>query len=291
MRNLLHISDVHFGPLHLPQATEAVLDVVRRREPDLVVISGDLTQRAKPYQFREARAFVERLQVPVLAVPGNHDVPLYRCWERFLAPYGAYRKHYDAELEPVFEDDELLVVGVNTAHAWTFIGGRFRDDRLAEVEALLDDEAERRCKIVVAHHGLIPPPHLSARRIARNAAAAAGAFERSGVELILSGHDHQAYSGETGDAYPSDRPSVPILHCGTTTSSRGRGAEVGQNTCHWLRVDASEMAVSRLWYDNGGFVTRSRATYPRRSAKTGVGASAAEKPQTEPAPAAAGEPR
>ena len=129
MRQILHISDVHFGPYHQPEVAAGVLDLIERRRPDLVAVSGDLTQRAKPYQFVEAREFVDRIPVPTIAVPGNHDVPMYRFWERLLAPYGAYRKHFAQELEPVVRDDEMLVVGVNTAHNWTIKDGRITRSR------------------------------------------------------------------------------------------------------------------------------------------------------------------
>ena len=126
MRNVLHISDIHFGPKHLPAVSAGVLELAAARRPDLVVISGDLTLRAKPHQFREARAFADELAriAPVLAVPGNHDVPLYRVWERLLQPFGAWRRHFAGELEPVFRDSELLVAGVNTAQAFALKGGR-----------------------------------------------------------------------------------------------------------------------------------------------------------------------
>ena len=123
-RSILHISDIHFGPAHLPDRAAGVLDLVAARRPDLVILSGDLTQRAKPTQFRAARRFVDEIGVQVLAVPGNHDVPLYRFWERCLVPLRAYRRHFDSELEPRLADDELLVVGFNTAFNLTLTGGR-----------------------------------------------------------------------------------------------------------------------------------------------------------------------
>ena len=88
MRRILHISDVHFGPPHLPDVAAGVLRLVESRQPDLVALSGDLTQRAKPHQFREACSWVDRIGVPTVTVPGNHDVPLYRVWERFLQSMG-----------------------------------------------------------------------------------------------------------------------------------------------------------------------------------------------------------
>ena len=138
MRRILHISDVHFGPPHLPEVAAGVLRLVASRQPDFVALSGDLTQRAKPHQFRDARSWVDRIEAPTVTVPGNHDVPMYRFWERFLRPYGAYRRNFAADLEPVYRDDELLAVGINTAYGWTFTGGRIRLSRLLEVCELID---------------------------------------------------------------------------------------------------------------------------------------------------------
>src|ERR1700728_3239791 len=111
-RTLLHCSDVHFGPKHLPAVTAGLLALIEARRPDLVVVSGDLTQRAKPAQFRAAREFVDRIPVLTLVVPGNHDVPMYRglFLERIFAPFQAYRRCFSADLEPILRDDEMLVV-------------------------------------------------------------------------------------------------------------------------------------------------------------------------------------
>src|SRR5688500_13535226 len=130
LRHLLHISDVHFGPPHLPELAEKIQEFAARRRPDVIALSGDLTQRAKAEQFRQARKFVDRLPAPTLVVPGNHDVPLYRVWERALSPFHAYRKYFAEDLEPVWQDDELLLVGINTAHGWTVKEGRIGLSRL-----------------------------------------------------------------------------------------------------------------------------------------------------------------
>jgi 3',5'-cyclic AMP phosphodiesterase CpdA len=243
---ILHISDVHFGPPHLPQVSEAILDLLDRRTPDLVVISGDLTQRAKPEQFRQARDFADRISVPMLAVPGNHDVPMYRCWERALSPYGAYRKYFDRELEPVFKDSKAYVVGVNTAFGWTIENGRFTDRRLREVERLFQDAPRDRFRIVVAHHPPIRPPELSHKNVVLNAQRALEAFSRSGVELLLSGHLHRSMVEASGVYYPKTHPELVVALSGTTTSSRGRGREEGKNSCNWIEVTKGSIVVSTL---------------------------------------------
>ncbi len=265
MRRLLHISDVHFGPPHLAAPAAAVLRLVEERRPDLVVVSGDLTQRAKPHQFRAARAWIDRIAAPSLTVPGNHDVPLYRFWERFLDPYGAYRRHFARQLEPVFRDDELLVVGVNTAHGWTFTGGRIGAARLREIGELLSQAPAELFKVVVAHHHLIPPPNFGNQDVLTHAREAIDLFTRVGVDLVLSGHHHQAYIGNSEEFYPQGRLPVVIVHSGTTTSNRGRGGERDQNSCNWIVVDDESMTVSHLrWHtEPGQFAEHSRHWYPR----------------------------
>jgi 3',5'-cyclic AMP phosphodiesterase CpdA len=257
VRQILHVSDVHFGPPHLPEVAEGVLALVAERRPDLVVLSGDLTQRARPEQFREARAWVDRIPVPTLAVPGNHDVPLYRFWERIFAPFAAYRRHFDADLEPVFRDEELLVVGINTAYNWTWKDGRITLARLVELAELLAAAPDPLLKVVVAHHHLIPPPAFGTQRVLANAFEAIDRFSSAGVDL---------YIGNSEEFYPKGRPPVVILHSGTTTSRRGRGSERAGNTCNWVLADADSMAVSHLrWHpDAGRFAEHSRHWYPRQ---------------------------
>lgn len=266
LRRVLHISDVHFGPPHLPRLSREILSLVEARRPDLVVISGDLTQRAKPEQFRQARAFVDSLPVPSLTVPGNHDVPLWRVWERLFAPYGAYRKHFDSELEPIFQDDELYVVGINTAHGLTFTGGRIEARRLERAAERLARAPEKLLKIVVAHHHLIPPPRFGTQKVLSNAAAAVDLFSSAGVDLILSGHQHQSFIANSEEFYPKGRPPVVILHSGTTTSNRGRGSEKDKNTCYWIEADAELIRVSLLRWEEpeSRFAEHSRHFYPRQ---------------------------
>ncbi len=270
MRNLLHISDVHFGPKHLPALAEGVIRFAEEKRPDLIVVSGDLTQRAKPEQFAAARAFVDRLPAPSIVVPGNHDVPLWRVWERAFAPFAAYRKHFDAELEPVYRDDELLVVGINSAYNWTRKDGVIRLSRLLEVAELFQATPESVVKVVVVHHHLIPPPNFGSQRVLANAYEAIDLFSRAGVDLVLSGHLHQTYIGNSEEFYPQGRPSVVILHAGTTTSSRGRAAERERNSCNWIRIDEQSLLVSNLrWIPDeasgrGRFAEQSRHLYPRQ---------------------------
>ncbi|MGH9380789.1 MAG: metallophosphoesterase family protein [Thermoanaerobaculia bacterium] len=264
-RRLLHISDIHFGPKHLPPVAAGLARLVEERLPDLVVLSGDQTQRAKPRQFRQARQWVNALPVPVLSVPGNHDVPMYRFWERIAAPYGAYRRHYSRDLEPVWHDEDLIVVGLNTAHGWTVKHGRILPGQLARLRQVLEQLGDDRFRVVVAHHPLAPAPDFRDRSVVRRAAEACRELARLGVHLVLSGHLHIAFlqvlptpDGAAGDP-------VALLHAGTAASSRGRGREDGRNTCNWIRVDSDAVVVQRLaWQpDAEAFAVEDERVLPR----------------------------
>lgn len=273
MREILHISDIHFGPKHQPSRSSAVLALIEERAPDLVVISGDLTQRAKPRQFREAREFVDRIGPPTLAVPGNHDVPMYRFWERLFAQYGAYRKHFSPELEPLFEDEELFVLGINSAFNFTHKHGRVTRRRLLEVESALMAAPAEKTRIVVIHHELVPARDYGTRRALRNARRALAVFERAGVAFVLSGHLHQAFIARPGDYYPELDGAPLQVFTGTTTSSRGRGRERGRNTLNWVTVGDGRFLVETLTWDDGhrGFVEERRSQFPLAGGRATIG--------------------
>lgn len=266
MPSLLHISDVHFGPPHLAQLAAGVLRLVADRRPDALVVSGDLTQRAKPRQFRAARDFVARVEVPVLAVPGNHDVPMYRFWERALQPYAAYRRHFAAELEPTLRLPGLTLVGVNTAFNWTIKGGRFAAAQARRVAAAFDGTPAGSCRVIVAHHHLLHAPGFDDQPVMRNADAAARAFAAAGVELVLSGHHHVAWAGSSAEFFPDARPPFVVVHSGTTTSGRYREGEPGENSCNWIDVSAAEILVTTLRWrrDENRFAEHRQARFPRR---------------------------
>src|SRR4051795_9537982 len=151
MRTVVHLSDLHFGRTD-PALIEPLLAALGTIRPTVVVVSGDLTQRAREKEFEQARDFLGRIEEPRVVVPGNHDVPLYRVWERFLSPLGKYRRIIQRELEPSFVDEEIAVLGINTARALTFKSGRINREQMAAIRRRFEPLGQGVTKIVVTHH-------------------------------------------------------------------------------------------------------------------------------------------
>jgi 3',5'-cyclic AMP phosphodiesterase CpdA len=243
------------------------LSLVHQRKPDYVVISGDLTQRARPEQFAAAKRFVDSIPCPTLAVPGNHDVPLYRFWERLVVPFGAWQKHFSPHLEPHLVDDHVCMVGLNTAFNRTITGGRITRAQCNRVREVFSAAPASSCRIAVIHHNLVRPDDLDdVPTPLQGSVPALAALASSGVEMVLSGHLHQSYvapllatKGEEGGV---------ILCAGTTTSSRGRGRESGVSTCHWIEIDATETRVLFYRWDSSSLSFSETGTrrFPRRAA-------------------------
>ena len=240
MRTIVHLSDLHFGRIDRA-LIEPLLANVESIRPDVVVVSGDLTQRAKQAQFEQARDFLARIRAPQVVVPGNHDVPLYRVWERFLSPLGKYRRVITPDLEPTFVDDEIAVVGVNTARALTFKDGRINHEQMASIRRRLAPLGEAVTKVVVTHHPFDLPDQAGDVDLVGRARAALEVFSKCGVDLLLAGHFHVSQAGA------SERDGIAgysalVVQAGTATSTRGRGEE---NSFNVLRIENKSIVVER----------------------------------------------
>jgi 3',5'-cyclic AMP phosphodiesterase CpdA len=273
MLTLLQISDVHFGPLYLPEVGEALLQATADIHPDVIVASGDFTQRAKPAQFAEARAFRDRLpQVPQIVVPGNHDIPLYRVHERLFAPYALYKKYISSQLDTVLTLDAATIVALNTtAPLLRITNGRIQSWQLDLAEGAFKNTPPRAIKIVVAHHHFAPAPDSERKwDTTIGARAALERFSRLGVELIFGGHLHRSYVAMPGDADASlaDETGPLIVECGTSTSSRGRGRERGKNSLNVVQIDERSITITHWLFSRavGGFAPQSQHTYGRHGA-------------------------
>ncbi len=264
---LLHLSDLHFGKPFLPEVAEAVLTQSRELQPDVVVVSGDLTQRARDEQFRQVARYLERFQAPVAVTPGNHDVPFYRFWERFLAPYRHYRRHISADVNTVTEVAGLVIVALNSSRRLTLTNGRIRRSQLDFASRAFTDAADGTVRIVVTHHHLAPPPDFEGGNVMPFARRALKRFTRLNVDLILAGHMHRSYIGSSLDFFPGElqRRGIVIVQCGTTTSSRGRGRERYRNTFNLVSVDETTIhVVHHAWIaEMSRFLPISEHRFPR----------------------------
>ncbi len=269
MLTILHISDLHFGPPYVPRVGEAVLRIAPTLTPDVIVASGDMTQRAKPNQFAEAQEFLHALpDVPRVVVPGNHDVPLYRVRERLLDPHGQYRKYIASDLDQVHTLNGAVLVALDsTAPRRTIVNGRIHPGQLDFCTGAFRTAPERAARIVVAHHHFAPAPDYERDQVMPGAKRAMNRFVELGVDLILGGHLHRAYIGNSLDVYPGAHRErgIIIVQCGTTTSRRGRARESEKNSFNLIRIGDDMLRVTHYMFfdDVGEFAPISRHIFPR----------------------------
>ncbi|MGH7544704.1 MAG: metallophosphoesterase family protein [Gemmatimonadota bacterium] len=267
MTRLLQISDLHFGPKFLPEVAEGVFEAVARFRPDAIVVSGDFTQRARRDQFAAAAAFLHRFDVPTVVTPGNHDVPLYRVWERALAPYRLYHAHITPHLDHVVRFPGAVIVALNSTRRLTLTNGRIRRWQLDFVRDALRDAPPEAARVLVTHHHLAPPPDFEGGNVMPRAKRALRAFSECGVEVILAGHMHRSYIGSSLDFLGRERDhrGIVVVQCGTTTSSRGRGRERFRNTLNLVEIERERLRiVHALWEpERRIFAPASEHVFPR----------------------------
>lgn len=260
MKTIAHISDLHFGRADA-RVVEGLLADLGANAPALVAVSGDLTQRARRREFAEAREFLDRLPAPALCVPGNHDVPLYDVMRRFASPFERYRRYIATDLNPMYVDDEIAVMGINTARSLTFKGGRISFDQVADVRRRLCPVAADRFKIVVTHHQFLLPPGDTENVLVGRATHALRALESCGVELLLAGHLHLSYTGDVRTAHRVLHRSMVVVQAGTAVSTRGRGEA---NSYNLLEVDDGRLSVRVREWDGSAFAESRRDDFVKR---------------------------
>jgi 3',5'-cyclic AMP phosphodiesterase CpdA len=242
MRTLVHLSDLHFGHVD-DQVINPLIAKVSEIAPDLVAVSGDLTQRARSWQFREARAFLDALPKPQIVVPGNHDVPLHNVVARFLQPLDKYKRHITDDLQPVYVDEEIAVVGLNTARSLTIKGGRINTSQVARIREQLCGSGAELVKIVVTHHPFDLPEGHDDRDLVGRAQMAMTTLAECGADLFLAGHLHVSGTGHTAKRYNIRGHSGLVVQAGTATSTRGRGEA---NSFNVIRIERPNISVERF---------------------------------------------
>lgn len=249
MRSLAHLSDIHFGAVN-QQILSPLAAIINKINPDVVAVSGDLTQRARSHQFKEARAFLDQLPNPQIVVPGNHDVPLHNLYARFFKPLHKYRQYITEDLRPAYHDDEIAVLGVNTARSLTIKGGRINEHQVAWLKDRLCALEKDVVKIVVTHHPFDLPEGHDERNLVGRARMAMVALADCGADVFLAGHLHVSQTTHSARRYQIAGHSALVVQAGTAASHRERGEG---NSFNVIRVDRPHIAVERYeWQDANG---------------------------------------
>ncbi len=249
MRTIVHLSDLHFGRVD-QDLLRPLQELVTKLAPDVVVVSGDLTQRAKTEEFKAARAWLDTLPGPQIVVPGNHDIPLYNVASRFLTPLRKYTRYVTLDLAPEYVDEEIAVLGINTARSLTFKDGRVNKEQLAQVRQRMQAVGADHTRIIVTHHPFDLPDTFDQDDLVDRAPMAMQAFAECGVDVLLAGHLHASHAGNSAHRYKISGYAALVVQAGTATSTRGRGES---NSFNVLRIDPDDVQVDRYsWIEGTG---------------------------------------
>ncbi len=264
MARIVHLSDLHFGA-HDPRLVAAVEARIDEAGADLVVISGDFTQRARTEQFEEACHFLTRLKNAgheVLAVPGNHDVPLYDVLRRFLSPLARYRRFIDDDLCPFLELGDAAVLGINTARSLTFKDGRINEEQVAHIRTAFAKVRDSMSRILVTHHPMFALPVGDGPELGKaigEQEMALDAIADAGVDLLLAGHNHRASTHHASDLI-TRAGSALVIQAGTATSTRLRDEEQSFNL---IEVALDDVTITIQAWDGSGFASCDAQRYRR----------------------------
>ncbi len=263
MSCLLQISDPHFGT-ERPPVVDALERLARVLEPDAVLLSGDLTQRATAEEFDAARRFVDRLGVARrLVVPGNHDIPLYNLAVRLFAPYARFRRAFGRELEPSLDTERWLVIAVNTTRRWRHKDGQVSALQVDAVARRLETASPGQLRVVVVHQPVAVTAAHDAHDLLHGHARAVRRWAEAGADLVLGGHIHLPYVVPLHRTEDGARQTVVggalalprrlwAVQAGTAVSKRVRG-DAG-NSVNVIRREPAERVgctVERWDYSAG----------------------------------------
>ncbi|MFZ2997656.1 metallophosphoesterase family protein [Sphingobium sp.] len=264
MARIAHLSDIHFGA-NDPKIVDAATAWLDERRPDLIIISGDFTQRARIAQFKAAAAWLNQLRAAghkLLVVPGNHDIPLYDVVRRFAAPLDRYKRYISNDLCPFYEDEEVAILGLNTARSLTIKDGRINHDQMDRVRACFGPVPPEKTRILVTHHPLFAMPIGTGGELSEAVGQhddAVVAMCEAGVHLALAGHFHRTYA-ESARKMVERAGGALVIQAGTATSTRLRNDE--PQSFNWLHVRRNnEIEVQVIVWDGAGFQRASHVDY------------------------------
>ncbi len=245
MRKIVHLSDMHFGKID-EQSIQPLLDAIEKINPDLVINSGDLTQRARVKEFKEAYEFLEKIKQPKFVIPGNHDIrALFHPILRIINPYDRYKKHISSDLDPMYHDDELAVASIRTVRSHALKDGRVNKAQITKAHAWLASLPDHLTKIIVTHHPFNLPFNWPDHKLAKRAKMAVHKLAEAGVDLYLSGHYHLSLISATTSRYKIDNYSAIAVQAGTI-STRIRGESPSFNV---ITINKKLITVETYFWD------------------------------------------
>lgn len=262
MKKIAHISDLHFGTEDKPVA-EGLLKDLEEKAPTIVVVSGDLTQRARSGQFKDAKKYLDRIQFPKIIVPGNHDIPLFDIIRRFLFPLTRYKKYITEDLTPFYKDDEMAILGLNTARSFTWKNGRISKEQMQKIKDTLCHVKMSLIEILVIHHQFIPSPENDSVDLVGRATETLEVIDEYGIDLVLAGHLHEGFSGDIQTYHPGRR-SIIIAQAGTAISQRRRG---DPNSYNFITLDRSHIFIEIRKWNGNSFEKAEEVSYKKADLK------------------------
>ena len=253
MSLLLQISDPHFGTVR-PEVAEALVRLAQGQRPDILVLSGDITQRAQRREFAEARAFCDRLAIPrMLSLPGNHDVPVYNLWQRLIDPYAGYRRAFGPDMEGSLSTPGLFITCVKTTRRWRHKNGQVSAAQVQRVVRELAQAAPAQLRVVVVHQ----PVHVlraeDEHDRLRGWKPAVQAWAAAGADIVMGGHIHLPYVCELSSQVEGLARRIWCVQAGTALSTRVR--QEAPNSVNLLRYGGSENGV--CWLERWDYAARS----------------------------------
>lgn len=250
MKTIVQLSDIHFGRTD-EKVVHSLIKSIREINPDILIISGDLTQRAKIEEFKEAAEFISHFDAEKIIIPGNHDVPMYNLAHRFFKPFHRFKEHINPDPEPFYMDDEVAILGINTARPFTVKNGRVTERQVDLIQSRLGSAKPKTIKILVGHHPFDLPERFKRNKLVYGAHGVMQKIVDSGVDLVLGGHMHISYIGSTTTRYKFKGKAAIVLQA-ATVSKRMRGEQPSFNL---IKVNTGKIHIERIvWqYDSGEF--------------------------------------
>lgn len=245
MTVVLQVSDTHFGT-ERAVALAALERLSEALRPDLLLVTGDITQRARPHQFASARAYFDSLRVPQqLVLPGNHDIPLYALWDRVLNPYGRYRRAFGPALEGVVDRDDLLLIGLNTTRAHRHKHGEVSQEQVDRVAARMAAARPGQVRLVAVHQPVAATNPTDVNNLLRGHERAVRAWSQAGVDGVMGGHVHLPYVVPLRHRWPELPHPMWAVQAGTALSSRVRGGI--SNSVNVIRTGPGRRCSVERW--------------------------------------------